>query len=267
VHVPTAKASPLAPPASAAASCFSLDTRHRLGVLTPHLVCVCQESAKAPARAAQPSLCSLQSAEGTPMRCPHCQHENREGACYCATCGSSFASKCPACGRQPPPGAAFCDQCGTPLTGTITAAIPSSPAARPQMPQAYTPPPLAARMEQKARWWPQRRRSMRGWPIPSCAFSGAQRFDRSHHVHGDETRRIPHFQRPIDIKADKLHHACASWSAMLGMPSRRCHDQIMPVTSSLGKVLRPWLAREPTAPLQAVQVVIAVVRVGRCVPL
>src|SRR4029453_11398263 len=54
------------------------------------------------------------------MRCPHCQPENCEGACYCATWGSSFASKCPACGRQPPPGAAFCDQCGTPLTGTTT---------------------------------------------------------------------------------------------------------------------------------------------------
>jgi hypothetical protein len=43
------------------------------------------------------------------MRCPHYQHENREGARFCAACGSSFASKCPACGSQAPSGAAFYD--------------------------------------------------------------------------------------------------------------------------------------------------------------
>src|SRR5215510_13759636 len=80
------------------------------------------------------------------MRCPHCQHENREGARFCAACGSSLASKCPACGSQPPPGAAFCDHCGTPLTGTtITATLPPL-ASRPQTPHAYTPAHLAEKI-------------------------------------------------------------------------------------------------------------------------
>jgi Double zinc ribbon len=82
------------------------------------------------------------------MRCSHCQHENREGARFCAACGRSFASKCPACGSQAPRGAAFCDHCGTPLTRTTTAAIPSLPTARPQMPQAYTPQYLAEKILQ-----------------------------------------------------------------------------------------------------------------------
>jgi class 3 adenylate cyclase/tetratricopeptide (TPR) repeat protein len=80
------------------------------------------------------------------MRCPHCQHENREGARFCAACGRSVASKCPACGSEPPPGAVFCDHCGTPLTGTTTAAAPPPLAPRPQTPQAYTPKHLAEKI-------------------------------------------------------------------------------------------------------------------------
>jgi predicted amidophosphoribosyltransferase len=80
------------------------------------------------------------------MRCPHCQHEHREGARFCAACGSAFASPCPACGSQPPPGAAFCDHCGTPLTGTTTAVTPPPLAPRPQTPQAYTPTHLAEKI-------------------------------------------------------------------------------------------------------------------------
>ena len=80
------------------------------------------------------------------MRCPHCQHENREGARFCAACGRSFASKCPACGNQSPPGAAFCDHCGTALTGTTTAATPPPLAPRAQAPQAYTPTHLAEKI-------------------------------------------------------------------------------------------------------------------------
>src|SRR4029434_10098258 len=95
-------------------------------------------------RAARPSTCAQPSAEGTPMHCPHCQHENREGARFCAACGSSVAWKCPACGSEPPPGAAFCDHCGTPLTAT--AATPPSLAPRPQTLQAYTPAHLAEKI-------------------------------------------------------------------------------------------------------------------------
>ena len=80
------------------------------------------------------------------MRCPHCQHENREGARFCAACGSSIAWKCPACGSQPPPGAAFCDHYGSPLTGTTPAATPLSLAPQPQTPQAYTPAYLAEKI-------------------------------------------------------------------------------------------------------------------------
>ena len=80
------------------------------------------------------------------MRCPHCQHENREGARFCAACGSSLAAKCPACGSAPPPGAAFCDHCGTPLSGTTTATAPLLLAPRPQTPQAYTPMHLAEKI-------------------------------------------------------------------------------------------------------------------------
>jgi class 3 adenylate cyclase len=80
------------------------------------------------------------------MRCPHCQHENRDGARFCAACGRAFASKCPACGSEPPPGAVFCDHCGTPLTGTTTAGAPPPLAPRPQTPQAYTPTHLAEKI-------------------------------------------------------------------------------------------------------------------------
>ena len=72
--------------------------------------------------------------------------ENREGARFCAACGSSLASPCPGCGSEPPLGAAFCDHCGTPLTGTTTAATPPSLAPRPQTPQAYTPAYLAEKI-------------------------------------------------------------------------------------------------------------------------
>jgi hypothetical protein len=54
------------------------------------------------------------------------------------------------------------------------------------------------------------------WAVGTAADHIVQRFDRSQHVHGDETRGIPHFQRPIDVKADTLHHACASWIGYVG---------------------------------------------------
>jgi class 3 adenylate cyclase len=80
------------------------------------------------------------------MRCPHCQHDNREGARFCAACGSSLAPKCPACGRQPPPEARFCDHCGTPLTGTPTAVILPSLAPPSQAPLQYTPDHLVEKI-------------------------------------------------------------------------------------------------------------------------
>jgi class 3 adenylate cyclase len=80
------------------------------------------------------------------MRCPRCQHENREGARFCAACGSALAARCPACGHQPPPGAAFCDHCGTPVAGSVPTTTSPPLAARPQIRQAYTPKHLAEKI-------------------------------------------------------------------------------------------------------------------------
>jgi class 3 adenylate cyclase/tetratricopeptide (TPR) repeat protein len=84
--------------------------------------------------------------EGPSVRCPHCQHENREGARFCEACGSLLTPTCPACGHRPRLGAAFCDHCGTPLTGTTTAATSLSLTPQPQTPQAYTPMHLAEKI-------------------------------------------------------------------------------------------------------------------------
>jgi class 3 adenylate cyclase len=53
------------------------------------------------------------------MQCPHCQHENRESAKFCAGCGSPLAATCAPCGNQNPPGAAFCDNSGEVVVRTI----------------------------------------------------------------------------------------------------------------------------------------------------
>ena len=79
------------------------------------------------------------------MRCPHCQHENRDEARFCAACGSSLAVRCPACGYEPPLGAAFCDHCGTPLTRPPSP-IPPPAAPHPQTLHAYTPKHLAEKI-------------------------------------------------------------------------------------------------------------------------
>ena len=99
-------------------------------------------------RAARPTCCSKRSGEGIRVHCSHCQHENREGAHFCATCGNSLASRCPACGNHLPSGAAFCDHCGTPLTGPAPAAAPSSLVSPSQPPKAYTPKHLADKILQ-----------------------------------------------------------------------------------------------------------------------
>jgi class 3 adenylate cyclase/tetratricopeptide (TPR) repeat protein len=77
------------------------------------------------------------------MRCPHCQHENREGARFCAACGRALASECPACGRQLQPGAAFCDHCGTRVAGAVPTTTPASLTLPSPTPHAYTPKHLA----------------------------------------------------------------------------------------------------------------------------
>ncbi|MGE0827375.1 MAG: adenylate/guanylate cyclase domain-containing protein [Candidatus Binatia bacterium] len=47
------------------------------------------------------------------MRCPQCQHENRDGAKFCEECGNKLELVCPACGTVLRVNAKFCDNCGT----------------------------------------------------------------------------------------------------------------------------------------------------------
>jgi class 3 adenylate cyclase len=74
------------------------------------------------------------------MRCPRCQHDNREGARFCGACGDSLelAAPCPHCGTANPPSQRFCDACGHALAGGPSATTPTAtPPAR--EPRAYTP--------------------------------------------------------------------------------------------------------------------------------
>ena len=50
--------------------------------------------------------------EGTSMKCPKCQFENREGAKFCNKCGHKFNLTCPDCGQIDPPESKFCSECG-----------------------------------------------------------------------------------------------------------------------------------------------------------
>jgi hypothetical protein len=85
------------------------------------------------ARAEVPARALLEGG-GVRMCCPHCQHDNREGTCFCAASGKSCASKCPACDKPPRPGAAFGnhrgppsrndDCCHTPPAGPLTVDTP-----------------------------------------------------------------------------------------------------------------------------------------------
>jgi hypothetical protein len=49
------------------------------------------------------------------MRCPRCQHENREGRRFCSRCGAGLAAACPSCGFSNEPGDEFCGGCGARL--------------------------------------------------------------------------------------------------------------------------------------------------------
>jgi class 3 adenylate cyclase len=54
------------------------------------------------------------------MRCPHCQHENRDSARFCGECGASLEGLvCPRCAALNPRGQKFCDSCGASLAVSI----------------------------------------------------------------------------------------------------------------------------------------------------
>jgi class 3 adenylate cyclase len=75
------------------------------------------------------------------MRCPGCQHENREGRRFCSECGASLAFLCAACGFSNEPGEKFCGGCGQPLLSSAQQSTPKSVS-----PLAYTPKHLAEKI-------------------------------------------------------------------------------------------------------------------------
>ena len=75
------------------------------------------------------------------MNCPSCGHQNREGARFCAGCGTSLVDTitCPSCGASHTPATRFCDSCGHALDGT-------DPAVPEPDPRSYTPDHLAEKI-------------------------------------------------------------------------------------------------------------------------
>jgi len=72
------------------------------------------------------------------LKCPKCQHENREDAAFCLKCGKKLERLCPQCGRSLPAEAIFCDKCGHDLIE------PREPSPIDYSePQSYTPKHLA----------------------------------------------------------------------------------------------------------------------------
>ena len=52
------------------------------------------------------------------MKCPKCQHDNREGRKFCAKCGTKMGWVCPKCGYENEADELFCGECGTKITDT-----------------------------------------------------------------------------------------------------------------------------------------------------
>ncbi len=75
------------------------------------------------------------------MNCPACNHENREGARFCTSCGRPLEARCPACSQAVSPGARFCDGCGF----VLTSPSPQRPVPS-RAPLSYTPRHLAERI-------------------------------------------------------------------------------------------------------------------------
>src|SRR5262249_52264919 len=75
------------------------------------------------------------------MRCPRCQHENREGRRFCAECAAHLAAACQSCGFANEPGEKFCGGCAAPLT-----VARRTPEPKFTSPQSYTPKHLAEKI-------------------------------------------------------------------------------------------------------------------------
>ena len=78
------------------------------------------------------------------MKCPQCQHENREGARFCEECGAKLQLVCPTCGSEVAnPEARFCDECGARLVSAETV-VPKLEDMRDRL---YIPEPLRRQMD------------------------------------------------------------------------------------------------------------------------
>jgi Double zinc ribbon len=142
------------------------------------------------------------------MRCPLCQHENREAARFCAACGSSLASKCPACGSQPPPGAAFCDHWAP--GGGVRAAGGGD--------QRKYPHGRAARSGLPGRM-AQRGVSSGGTPrggLAACA-PGARLGPTAEGTRGRDARTAPTWHRPCPRRPPDIAHAEARYQQALAL--------------------------------------------------
>ena len=71
------------------------------------------------------------------MRCPSCDHENRETAKFCLGCGVSLSATCPSCGEELPPGAQFCDGCGQRVDQAASPDPSPSPQPGPALPSSF----------------------------------------------------------------------------------------------------------------------------------
>ncbi len=91
------------------------------------------------------------------MRCPSCDHDNREGQKFCGECGAPLALRCPHCGTPYEAGEKFCGECGASLAesakpilssveGLKSQSSPRGPRAQNLEPRAYTPKHLAEKI-------------------------------------------------------------------------------------------------------------------------
>ena len=64
------------------------------------------------------------------MQCPHCQHENPEGAKFCNACGAKLEVACPQCDHVNPLESRFCNECGASLITPFSVASSQKPQSR-----------------------------------------------------------------------------------------------------------------------------------------
>ena len=83
------------------------------------------------------------------LNCPSCGHPNRDGARFCADCGTSLIApiSCAQCGAENPAEAKFCDNCGQALRAQPGPPDPAPAAAAHHAdPRSYTPSHLAKKI-------------------------------------------------------------------------------------------------------------------------